>query len=108
MASILVGVGGKSVAAAGAVPRCHTGDLGASLGRSGVGPGNVTTEVALQNPSDHVCFVYGYPGFGLQDRHQRVQPSPGSRGAARISRATPDRIAHGHFFATALSRKARP
>jgi hypothetical protein len=75
VASILVCVGGKSVAAAGAVPRCHTGELGASLGRFGVGLGNAATEVALQNRSGHECFVYGYPGFGLQDRHHRVQPS---------------------------------
>jgi len=75
MASIFVFLGRDSVAAAGAVPRCHTEDLVASLGRFGVGLGNVTTEVALRNRSADACFVYGYPGFGLQDGHHHVQPS---------------------------------
>jgi hypothetical protein len=67
--------GGRAVAAGGPVPRCHTDDLAASLSRFGAGLGNVSTQVALRNRSGHVCFVYGYPGFGLQDTHRRVQPS---------------------------------
>src|SRR5262249_51977686 len=76
IASIVLLLGVRSTAATGAtVPRCHTSDLAASLSRFGAGLGNVATEVALRNRSDHDCFVYGYPGFGLQDSQHRVQPS---------------------------------
>jgi hypothetical protein len=76
VASIALLLGGGRTTATGApAPRCHTSDLAASLSRFGAGLGNVTEEVALRNRSNHACFVYGYPGFGLQDVHHRVQPS---------------------------------
>jgi len=67
--------GSESFAATGGIPRCHTGDLRASLGRFGVGLGNATTEVSLRNRSDHQCFVYGYPGIGLEDSRHHEQRS---------------------------------
>jgi len=72
---LLLPGGGHTAAAAAPVPRCHTSDLAASLSRFGAGLGNVTTEVALRNRSHHRCFLYGYPGFGLEDTHHRLQPS---------------------------------
>ncbi|MBA3735282.1 MAG: DUF4232 domain-containing protein [Actinobacteria bacterium] len=60
---------------AASVSRCHTSELAVSLGRSGVGLGNVGVNVYLRNRSPNTCFVFGYVGFGLRDRHHRRQRS---------------------------------
>jgi hypothetical protein len=62
------------------VSRCHTSELAVSLGRSEVGLGNVGVNVYLRNRSANACFVFGYVGFGLRDRHHRRQRSRVQRG----------------------------
>jgi hypothetical protein len=57
------------------VSRCHTSQLAVSLGRWDVGLGNIGVNVYLRNRSTHTCYVFGYLGFGLRDRHGRRQPS---------------------------------
>jgi len=57
------------------IPRCHTAELRVTLGREGVGLGNAERPVYFRNVGRHVCFVYGYAGFGLEDAQHRVQRS---------------------------------
>lgn len=57
------------------ISRCHTSELAVSLGRMEAGLGNVGVNVYLRNRSAPTCFVFGYVGFRLRDRHRRRQPS---------------------------------
>lgn len=57
------------------VPRCRTADLHAYLSRFGAAAGTVVGDVGLRNRSGHACFVYGYPGLGLEDAHHGVMTS---------------------------------
>jgi hypothetical protein len=57
------------------VSRCHTHELAVSLRPMGAALGNVGANVYLRNRSTHTCFVFGYVGFRLRDRHRRRQPS---------------------------------
>jgi hypothetical protein len=81
-APVLVGalvplVMGLSPAGGASAPlgRCHTRDLRVYLGRSGAAAGSLETEVVFRNRSSHSCFVYGYPGFGLENARRQVMPS---------------------------------
>jgi hypothetical protein len=58
-----------------ALPRCHTSDLRVYLTGFGAAAGTVVGDVAFLNRSSRACFVFGYPGFGLEDAHHRVKPS---------------------------------
>jgi hypothetical protein len=66
---------GRAERAVALASRCHTSELAVSLGRIGAGLGNVGVDVSLRNRSMHTCFVFGYVGFGLRDRHRRRQRS---------------------------------
>lgn len=74
------------------VPRCHTSSLHVYLLPSGAAAGSYALDIAFQNRSGHACFVYGYPGLGLQDAHHRVMPSRVTWGTS-IARRDPGR--HG-------------
>ena len=70
-----------AVAAAGTargsitLPRCHTPGLQVSLVGGGAAAGTWQRDLRFRNASGHVCFVYGYPGLGLENAQHRVQPS---------------------------------
>lgn len=72
--SLAAGFPGASVATT-PLPRCHTADLGVSLGRESGAAGSIEREVALRNRSSHTCFVFGYAGFGLENARHHVKPS---------------------------------
>lgn len=57
------------------LPRCHTAGLHVYLLRAGVAAGSYAMDLGFQNRSGHACFVYGYPGLGLEDAHHRMMPS---------------------------------
>ena len=65
---------GTSVASTRA-PRCHTSELRIYVVRFGAAAGTVAGDLGFRNVGSHACFVYGYPGLGLEDGHNRVKPS---------------------------------
>ena len=46
-------------------PRCTTSELRVTLGRSGVGLGNVETPILVRNVGGRICFVAGYASIAL-------------------------------------------
>src|SRR5690242_11910830 len=72
------------------VPRCHTAGLHVYLLPSGAAAGSYAFDIVFQNRSGHACFVYGYPGLGLEDAHHRVMPSRITWGSS-IARTDPGR-----------------
>ncbi len=72
------------------LPRCHTADLHVYLLPTGAAAGSYALDIAFQNRTRHACFVYGYPGLGLQDAHHRVMPSRVTWGSS-IARRDPGR-----------------
>jgi uncharacterized protein DUF4232 len=72
------------------LPRCHTPGLHVYLLPSGAAAGSYSFDIAFQNRSGHACFVYGYPGLGLQDAHHRVMPSHVTWGSS-LARRDPGR-----------------
>ena len=60
------------LALASPVPRCHTSGLHVSFAGSNGAAGRIETNVAFRNTSGHTCFVYGYPGFGLENARHGV------------------------------------
>lgn len=70
------------------VPRCHTRNLHVYLIPNGAAAGSYAFDLAFQNRSGHACFVYGYPGLGLEDAHHRPQPSRVTWGSS-IARRDP-------------------
>ena len=73
-----------------AVARCHTAGLHVYLLPSGAAAGSYAFDIAFQNRSGRACYVYGYPGLGLQDAHHRVMPSHVTWGSS-IARRDPGR-----------------
>lgn len=64
----VVGCGGRSEVrrASGAhEARCHTDQLAAALGRTGVAAGSVGTSIVLRNVSPTACSLDGYPSIQL-------------------------------------------
>ncbi|WP_435270609.1 DUF4232 domain-containing protein [Streptomyces sp. 1222.5] len=57
--------GGKTTAAAGS--RCHTSELGASVGRNDPGAGQENFPLVLTNKSARTCTLRGYPGAAFVD-----------------------------------------
>ena len=53
-------------------PRCHTAALHVSFAGSNGAAGRIETDVVFRNTSGYTCFVYGYPGFGLENGRHRV------------------------------------
>src|SRR5689334_13640730 len=93
LAAILVAVFAAVAAGTGraaSVPRCHTPDLRVYLSNGGVAAGSYAFDIVFQNRSGHACFVYGYPGLGLEDAHHRVMPSRITWGSS-IARKDPGR-----------------
>ena len=70
------------------IPRCHTADLHVYLVPGGGAAGSYAFDIAFQNRRGYACFVYGYPGLGLQDAHRRVMPSHVTWGSS-IARRDP-------------------
>jgi hypothetical protein len=60
---------------AASVPRCHTSGLQVSLVGGGAAAGTWQRDIRFRNVSGHTCFVYGYPGLGLENAQHRVLPS---------------------------------
>jgi uncharacterized protein DUF4232 len=56
-------------------PRCHTQDLRVYTVRIGGAAGTLAGDLAFRNRSGHACFVFGYPGLGLEDSLHRLLPS---------------------------------
>jgi uncharacterized protein DUF4232 len=71
-------------------PRCHTGDLRIYIVRLGGAAGTIAGDLGFRNRSGHSCFVYGYPGLGLEDAHHRVKPSRVTWGST-VARRDPGR-----------------
>ena len=57
------------------VPRCHTPGLHVYFAGSNGAAGRIETDIVFRNISGHTCFVYGYPGLGLENARHRVLPS---------------------------------
>jgi hypothetical protein len=55
--------------------RCHTPDLRVYLVGGGGAAGTLVSDIAFRNRSGHSCFVFGYPGLGLENSLHRVLPS---------------------------------
>ncbi|MFE1754556.1 DUF4232 domain-containing protein [Streptomyces anandii] len=61
----------------GAVGRCHTSQLKASVGRNDPGAGQENFPVVLTNVSGHTCTVRGYPGAAFVDAAgKQLGPDP--------------------------------
>ena len=58
-----------------AVPRCHTPGLRVYLVGGGGAAGTIVSDIAFRNRSGHACFVFGYPGLGLESAHHFLPPS---------------------------------
>jgi len=74
LAAAIPAAGGAGAAAtlASPVPRCHTSGLRVSFGGSNGAAGHIEADVVFRNTSGHTCFVYGYPGFGLENARHRA------------------------------------
>jgi hypothetical protein len=68
--------------------RCHTGDLGASLGRVDAGAGNRYAQLTLTNRSGRTCVVFGYGGVLLLDAARHPVPTK----QIRNTQAAPKRV----------------
>lgn len=70
------GNGGGPVTQAG-VPQCHTQDLSAeaNLVAGSAATGHITMNITVTNTSGHTCTIYGFPGLGLEDTNQDLQPT---------------------------------
>jgi uncharacterized protein DUF4232 len=93
IALLALGVSAGTAGSAGGLtlmPRCHTPDLHVYLIPNGAAAGSYAFDIAFQNRSAHMCFVYGYPGLGLEDAHHRAQPSRVTWGSS-IARRDPGR-----------------
>ncbi|MFI6349339.1 DUF4232 domain-containing protein [Streptomyces sp. NPDC050560] len=100
------GGGGDGGSGDDSAPRCHTGDLKASVADDGAGAGQVQFLLVLTNTSGSTCTVYGFPGLAFLDGagHQvsSVEPrrqgpsgsavrlAPGGRARSGLSYANPD------------------
>jgi hypothetical protein len=87
---VLASAAGTAGGATTSLPRCHTPGLHVYLLPSGAAAGSYAFDIAFQNRSGHACFVYGYPGLGLQDARHRVMPSRVTWGSS-IARRDPGR-----------------
>ena len=87
---IVLAVAAGSAGGTTSVLRCHTPGLHVYLLPSGAAAGSYAFDIAFQNRSGHACFVYGYPGLGLQDAHHRAMPSRVTWGSS-IARHDPGR-----------------
>jgi uncharacterized protein DUF4232 len=87
---LLASAAGTAGGATTSLPRCHTTGLHVYSLRGGVAAGSYAFDIAFQNRSGHTCFVYGYPGLGLEDAHHRVMPSRITWGSS-IARRDPGR-----------------
>lgn len=89
-AAVVLAFAAGSAEGTTSLPRCHTTGLHVYLLRSGAAAGSYALDVALQNRSRHACYVYGYPGLGLQDAHHRTMPARVTWGSS-IARRDPGR-----------------
>ena len=56
-------------------PRCHTGDVSATLRALSSGAGQRYAALVLTNSSGHLCQVYGYVGMLLLDGNRQPLPT---------------------------------
>jgi hypothetical protein len=90
LAVTLLALASGTAAGRTSVPRCHTGDLHVYLLRAGAAAGSYARDIGFQNRGGHACFVYGYPGLGLEDAHHRAMASHVTWGSS-IARPDPGR-----------------
>ena len=69
-------------------PRCHTRDLAGALQRGSPGAGQRYAVLVLRNRSRRTCFVFGYVGMLLVNRHGGPVPTRVIRDRARGRRVT--------------------
>jgi hypothetical protein len=70
--------------------RCHTSELGASVGRNNPGAGQENFPVVLTNRSSRTCTLHGYPGTAFVDASgKQLGPDPkrSSAGSETVSLA---------------------
>jgi hypothetical protein len=72
------------------IPRCHTSELRVYVVRMGVAAGTAAGDLGFRNIGSHTCFVYGYPGLGLEDSRHRATPSRVTWGST-VARRDPGR-----------------
>ncbi len=65
-----------------ATPRCHTGDLAATIRALNSGAGQRYAALVLTNASGHPCQVYGYVGMLLLDGNRQSLPTDVVRNAS--------------------------
>jgi hypothetical protein len=87
---VVLAVAAGTAGGSTSLPRCHTAGLRVYFAGGGVAAGSYSFDIAFQNRSGHACYVYGYPGLGLQDAHHRVMPSHVTWGSS-IARRDPGR-----------------
>ena len=88
MTVVVLALSAASAGGTVSAPRCHTADLHVYLLHGGAAAGSYAMDIAFQNRSGHACFVYGYPGLGLQDARHRETPSRVTWGSS-IARRDP-------------------
>jgi hypothetical protein len=90
LGAVLLALAAGSASGSTQPPRCRTAGLHVYLLPSGAAAGSYSFDIAFQNRSDYACFVYGYPGLGLQDAHHRLMPSHVTWGSS-VARRDPGR-----------------
>lgn len=56
-------------------PRCHTSGLRVYLVGTRGAAGTLAGDIAFRNRGAHTCFVFGYPGLGLENAAHGALPS---------------------------------
>jgi len=75
------------------LPRCHTSQVTARVGRGFVAAGNALGVYVLQNTSATTCRLFGYPGLQMLDSNHRPVPTTVMRGGAYMFPAqAPSRV----------------
>jgi len=88
-----------------ATPRCHTGDLSATLRALGAGAGQRYAALVLTNSSGHACEVYGYVGMLLLDGNRQPVPTNVVRRASpapQVVTLTPGQAAYSQLHWTVV------
>lgn len=86
-------------AASASWPVCSTFQLHLAGPWTGVGLGNVATQITLTNVSSHPCTIEGYPGVvlvGADGRFLVTHATPATTGAYMFPAVVPHRVALAH------------
>jgi hypothetical protein len=87
--------GGSTSTTSASTSRCHTSQLGATVGQSQGAAGSTYVSVALTNDSSTTCTLHGYPGVSLLDAggHQIGAPATRATGPAAVVTLHPNQVA---------------